>query len=88
VRLEFCRLFEVAGWVPSACGLKHRREVLDGKILLTAETKIFAKNPRTGEVIEISNNLYFFEEEGICDLSGEDMYGDKWEIWIEVPSTD
>ncbi|HEY9879494.1 MAG TPA: hypothetical protein V6D29_13645 [Leptolyngbyaceae cyanobacterium] len=56
------------------------------KIPLVAGVRIFAKSPHTGDVIEITNNLYFFEEEGILGLDDcEDMFGLKWEIWIEVP---
>lgn len=58
------------------------------KILLTPETRIFAKNLKDGETIEITDNLYFFEEEGILELGETDHYGNHWEIWVELPESD
>lgn len=56
------------------------------KIILTKEAKLFAKSLRSGEIIEITDHLYFFEEEGIRSLCGEDMFGGRWEIWVEMPA--
>lgn len=54
------------------------------KIILTTGNKIFAKSPHTGEVFDITNDLYFFEKEGIQALDCKDIFGAKWEIWIEL----
>ncbi|MBW4580701.1 MAG: hypothetical protein KME42_14140 [Tildeniella nuda ZEHNDER 1965/U140] len=54
------------------------------KVELKPGVRIFAKDLKTGEVTEITDWLYFFEEEGIRDLSGEG-HGASYTFWIETP---
>lgn len=54
------------------------------KIPLIHGIRMFAKNKKTLEVTEITNHLYFFEEEGIREI-GEEGDHQGYEIWIELP---
>ena len=45
--------------------------------------QIFVTNLKTGEKMEISDNLYWFEEEGVRDFSGRGHYEDfKIEVFV------
>jgi urease beta subunit len=36
------------------------------------------------DIIDVSNHLYFFEENGIEDLNGEGRYGERYTIYVEM----
>jgi len=57
-------------------------------IINLRDCKIFARNIETGEVKEITKNLYWFEEEMIRGVDDDGYYrgpcGEAFEIWIEA----
>lgn len=55
----------------------------------TPKSQIFVVNLTTGETINITHNLYFFEEEGFRFYGDTDLFGNKYEIRLtnveEIP---
>ena len=48
-----------------------------------SHVKIYATEKSTGQRKEITD-LYWFEENGVHDLTGDGHYGDNWSFEIEV----
>ena len=48
-----------------------------------SHVKIYATNKKTGHRQEV-DDLYWFEENGVHDLTGEGHYGDNWSFEVEV----
>ena len=47
--------------------------------------QLFVKNKKTGDIENISENLYWFEEEGMLDIEGiATLRGRDYEIFAQV----
>jgi hypothetical protein len=47
-------------------------------------TKLFVRNKKTGEIQDISDFLFFFEEEGIREMGDRAHDGNEYEILAQV----
>ena len=54
------------------------------RLIRLCDVRLFAVECRHGEVFELNDNLYFFEEEGITDVSGNGHNKD-YQLFIELP---
>jgi len=45
---------------------------------------LWVKNTRTGERTEVTDNLYWFEENSVSSMSGESASGDVYEIYASL----
>jgi hypothetical protein len=50
-------------------------------------TKLFVRNKKTGDIQNISDFLFFFEEEGIREMGDRAHDGNEYEILAQVEGT-